>query len=69
MPAALAPTKPGDHFRAEFHPADDALVFHRIALEEKEFLNGTYSTDFIEKHDIVKQARHLAKKEKEKQEK
>jgi acetyl-CoA carboxylase biotin carboxylase subunit len=45
------------------------LVFHKIALEEKEFLNGTYSTDFIEKHDIVKQARHLAKKEKEKQEK
>ena len=31
VPAALAPTKPGDHFRAEFHPEDDALVFHRIA--------------------------------------
>ena len=31
VPAALAPTKPGDHFRAEFYPEDDALVFHRIA--------------------------------------
>jgi acetyl-CoA carboxylase, biotin carboxylase subunit len=41
------------------------LPFHRIALAEKEFLSGQYSTDFIEKHDIVKQARHLAKKAKE----
>lgn len=31
VPAALAPTKPGDHFRAEFHPEDDSLVFRRIA--------------------------------------
>ena len=41
------------------------LVFHRIALAEKEFISGQYSTDFIEKHDIVKQARQLAKKAKE----
>jgi acetyl-CoA carboxylase, biotin carboxylase subunit len=38
------------------------LPFHKIALEEKEFASGNYSTDFIEKHDIVKQARQLAKK-------
>jgi hypothetical protein len=31
VPAALAPTRPGDHFQAEFHPEDDALVFRRIA--------------------------------------
>lgn len=31
VPAALAPTQPGDHFRAEFHPEDDALIFRRIA--------------------------------------
>jgi acetyl-CoA carboxylase biotin carboxylase subunit len=42
-----------------------SLDFHKIALEEKEFINGDYSTDFIDKHDIVKQARKLAKKNKE----
>ena len=31
VPAALAPTKPGDHFRAEFRPEEDELVFRRIA--------------------------------------
>ncbi len=31
VPAALAPTKPGDHFRAEFNPEDDELIFRRIA--------------------------------------
>jgi hypothetical protein len=31
VPASLAPTKPGDHFEAEFDPEDDVLVFRRIA--------------------------------------
>ena len=31
VPATLAPIKPGDHFRAEFHPEDDALIFRRVA--------------------------------------
>jgi hypothetical protein len=31
LPAALAPTKPGDHFKAEFDPDEDVLVFRRVA--------------------------------------
>jgi hypothetical protein len=31
VPASLAPAKPGDHFKAEFDPEEDALVFRRIA--------------------------------------
>jgi pyruvate carboxylase len=42
------------------------LPFHRIALAEEDFINGRYTTEFIEKHNIVKKARELAKKEKEK---
>lgn len=41
------------------------LPFHKIALADKEFLTGNYCTDFIEKHDIVKEARKQAKKAKE----
>ena len=33
VPASLAPTRPGDHFDAEFHPDDDTLVFRRIAVK------------------------------------
>jgi hypothetical protein len=33
LPASLAPTRPGDHFRAEFDPAEDTLVFRRIAAK------------------------------------
>jgi hypothetical protein len=31
LPASLVPARPGDHFRAEFHPEEDAVVFRRIA--------------------------------------
>jgi hypothetical protein len=31
VPASLAPTRPGDHFKAEFDPEEDVLVFRRIA--------------------------------------
>lgn len=31
VPAALAPTRPGDHFQAEFDPEEDTLVFRRVA--------------------------------------
>jgi hypothetical protein len=31
VPASLAPTRPGDHFHAEFDPEEDVLVFRRIA--------------------------------------
>lgn len=31
VPASLAPAQPGDHFKAEFDPEEDTLVFRRIA--------------------------------------
>jgi hypothetical protein len=31
VPASLAPAQPGDHFKAEFDPEEDAIVFRRIA--------------------------------------
>lgn len=31
VPASLAPARPGDHFKAEFDPEEDAIVFRRIA--------------------------------------
>jgi hypothetical protein len=31
LPASLVPAQPGDHFRAEFDPEEDAVVFRRIA--------------------------------------
>jgi hypothetical protein len=31
VPASLAPTKPGDHFKAEFDADEDVLVFRRVA--------------------------------------
>jgi len=31
VPAALAPTEPGDHFAAEFDSEEDTLVFRRVA--------------------------------------
>ena len=33
VPASLAPTKPGDHFKAEFDPEEDTLVFRRVAAK------------------------------------
>jgi acetyl-CoA carboxylase biotin carboxylase subunit len=41
------------------------LPFHRVALADKTFNNGKYTTNFIEKQDIVGQVRKLAKKAKE----
>ena|SRR5580698_854047 len=31
VPRSLAPSRPGDHFEAEFHPEDDTLIFRRLA--------------------------------------
>jgi hypothetical protein len=31
LPASLITAQPGDHFRAEFDPEEDAVVFRRIA--------------------------------------
>ena len=31
LPASLVPAQPGDHFKAEFDPEEDAVVFRRIA--------------------------------------
>jgi hypothetical protein len=31
VPSSLAPSRPGDHFEAEFHPEDDTLIFRRLA--------------------------------------
>ena len=31
VPAALAPARPGDHFKAEFDADEDTLVFRRVA--------------------------------------
>ena len=33
VPISLAPSRPGDHFEAEFYPDDDTLVFRRIAAK------------------------------------
>jgi hypothetical protein len=33
VPASLAPTQPGDHFKAAFDPEEDAIVFRRIAKQ------------------------------------
>jgi len=32
VPASLAPAQPGDHFKAEFDPEEDVLLFRRIAI-------------------------------------
>ena len=34
VPAALAPTSPGDHFEVRFDAEEDALVFRRLAGKE-----------------------------------
>jgi acetyl-CoA carboxylase biotin carboxylase subunit len=41
------------------------LMFHRVALEDKTFTSGQYTTNFIEKQDIVKKVRDLVRKNKE----
>jgi hypothetical protein len=33
LPASLAPTQPGDAFKAEFDPAEDTLVFRRVVAK------------------------------------
>jgi hypothetical protein len=33
VPAALAPTAPGDYFDAQFDPEEDAIVFRRVAVK------------------------------------
>lgn len=33
LPASLAPARPGDHFKAEFDPEEDAIVFRRISRD------------------------------------
>ncbi|MFA5309851.1 MAG: acetyl-CoA carboxylase biotin carboxylase subunit [Dehalococcoidales bacterium] len=40
------------------------LPFHRVALEDKTFTSGEYTTNFIEKQDIVARVRKLARKDK-----
>jgi acetyl-CoA carboxylase biotin carboxylase subunit len=40
------------------------IPFHRMALANEEFNNGQYTTDFIEKQQIVKKVREQAKKAK-----
>ena len=37
------------------------LPFHRVALEDTQFNNGQYTTDFIEKQHIVKKVREQAR--------
>ena len=39
-----------------------SLPFHRLAMENKKFNSGEYTTDFIEKEQMVKKVRELAKK-------
>jgi hypothetical protein len=33
IPAALAPTAPGDYFDAQFDSEEDAIVFRRVAVK------------------------------------
>jgi pyruvate carboxylase len=37
------------------------LKFHRMALEDKLFSTGRYTTDFVEKQQIVSKVREQAK--------
>jgi len=41
------------------------IPFHQVALAEEEFNSGWYTTDFIEKQQIIKKVRELMKKAKE----
>ena len=34
LPAALTPAQPGEHFKVEFDPEEDALVCRRLATGE-----------------------------------
>jgi len=34
LPASLSPAKPGDHFKVEFDPEEDALVCRRLATRD-----------------------------------
>jgi acetyl-CoA carboxylase biotin carboxylase subunit len=43
---------------------ETSLPFHRVALEDKAFISGEYTTNFIEKQDIVSQVRKLSRKAK-----
>lgn len=38
------------------------IPFHQVTLSDEEFANGTYTTDFIEKQQIVKKVREQVKK-------
>lgn len=37
------------------------LAFHRLALADKQFISGEYTTDFIEKQQLVKKVRERVK--------
>jgi pyruvate carboxylase len=36
---------------------DTTLLFHRLALEEGIFVSGYYTTDFVDKRDMVRKVR------------
>jgi acetyl-CoA carboxylase, biotin carboxylase subunit len=44
---------------------ETSLPFHRVALEDKQFISGEYTTNFVEKQEIVKKVRTLSRKAKE----
>jgi hypothetical protein len=59
VPASLAPAKPGDHFAAEFDPAEDAIVFRRVA-KKADWLDVIKSCP-VKMDDLPARSRQLPK--------
>jgi hypothetical protein len=62
VPASLAPTQPGDHFKAEFDPEEDVLVFRRIATRP-DWLDVLKRCP-VEIHDLPPRRREFQKRRK-----
>jgi len=60
LPASLAPTRPGDHFKAEFDPDEDAIVFRRIA-KDADWLSVLKSCP-VKMDDLPPRSRELPKR-------
>ena len=62
LPAALAPTQPGDHFKAEFNADEDTLVFRRVAVR-RNWLDVLRACP-VDMSDLPARSRELPKRRK-----
>jgi hypothetical protein len=62
VPASLAPTRPGDHFTAQFDAEEDTLVFRRIA-RKADWLDVLKSCP-VDMDDLPPRRRQLPKRPK-----